>query len=369
MSLALPPNSTAGSHEDDWGRALAARIDRFTAERTAEAETHGVEATRFVRFATSTLQGGKRLRARFCATGWRAAGGVDDTTGPIIDACAALEVFQAAALVHDDIIDSSDTRRGRPAAHRALETSHLDADWHGDAAAFGRSAAILLGDLLLAWSSDLFDEALDGTATATRARAEYALMRREVMVGQYLDVAEESSWASATDDSPVERALRVASLKSARYSVQQPLVIGAALAGGDDAQLAALRSFGHPVGLAFQLRDDVLGVFGDEAETGKPAGDDLREGKRTLLIAYARETADAADREFIDQSLGSPALDEHAVRALREILVSTGALGRVEAEIVDLAAQAEAALDGAPLDPPAVTQLRTLVAAATDRAA
>ena len=224
----------------------------------------------------------------------------------VLTAAAALEVFHAAALVHDDVIDNSDTRRGRPAAHRALEASHRARAWAGDAAAFGRSGAVLLGDLLVAWSDDLLEEGL-ATASVDRAaaaRTEYGIMRREVTIGQFLDIAEESAYVSEPDEMHAERALRVASLKSARYSIQQPLAIGAALAGADAAQQAALAAFGHPVGMAFQLRDDVLGVFGDEAATGKPSGDDLREGKRTVLVAYAREASrspGAADRRRADR--------------------------------------------------------------------
>jgi geranylgeranyl diphosphate synthase type I len=336
----------------------------------AEARPLGAEAEAFAAAGAETVRGGKRLRGRFCATGWRAVTGGDELPAHVIDASAALEVFQSAALVHDDLIDNSDTRRGRPAAHRAFESHHASSGWAGDGDAFGRSAAILLGDLLLAWSGDLFERAVSPLGDlAAAAREEYGRMRREVMLGQFLDVAEESAWPRVPDEEHAARAVRVATMKSARYSVQQPLLIGGRIAGGDEGQLAALAAFGHPLGLAFQLRDDVLGVFGDARTTGKPAGDDLREGKRTLLIAYAREAVDASARAEIDADLGDPALGEAEVERLRGTIVDSGALARVEELIARYAAEADAALDGADLDGPAIAELRELLRAATKRTA
>ena len=344
----------------------------ISAQRRSVADA-GPEAARFVAAGAAAVTGGKRLRGRFCLSGWRA---VEEATGPagappapVIAAAAALEVFHAAALVHDDLIDNSDTRRGRPSAHRALEAGHRDAGWLGDADAFGRSGAILLGDLLVAWSDDLLEEGLAETSAerAAAARSQYALMRREVTLGQFLDVAEESAFASEPDDRHAERALRVASFKSARYSVQQPLAIGAALAGADAAQAAALAAFGHPLGMAFQLRDDVLGVFGDEAATGKPSGDDLREGKRTVLIAYAREALAPAARRIVDELVGDPDLDADQVASLQRTIIDTGALDRVERLIADYAHEADRALSGARLGNAAVGELRDLARAATVR--
>lgn len=194
-------------------------------------------------------------------------------------------------------------------------------------------------------------------------------MRREVTIGQFLDIAEESAFVTEDDDRHADRALRVASLKSARYSIQQPLVIGAALAGADAAQVAALAAFGHPLGMAFQLRDDVLGVFGDTAVTGKPSGDDLREGKRTLLVAYAREQLGSGARRVFDELVGDPDLDDAQVQSLQRTIVDTGALDRVEEHIAAFSTEADRALRGAPLDNAAVSTLRDLARAATTRAA
>ncbi|MET0780976.1 MAG: polyprenyl synthetase family protein [Microbacterium sp.] len=361
------------SPSPDAVEAVSQRLNIFLSAQRASAAHLGPEAQLFVEAGATALAGGKRLRGRFCIAGWRA---VEEASGPpsepppdVVAAAAALEVFHAAALVHDDVIDNSDTRRGRPAAHRALESSHRASDWAGDAAAFGRSGAVLLGDLLVAWSDDLLEEGLAAAshARAASARAEYATMRREVTIGQFLDIAEESAYLSEADELHAERALRVASLKSARYSIQQPLAIGAALAGGDDAQQSALAAFGHPVGMAFQLRDDVLGVFGDEAATGKPSGDDLREGKRTVLIAYARERLAPPARRTVDELIGDPTLDAAQIASLQRTIVETGALDRVEQLIADYSRQAERALAGARLGHAAVGELRDLARAATVR--
>lgn len=353
--------------------AVSQRLDNFLADQMSFAAAVGPEGETLTRAGAAALRGGKRLRARFCLTGWRAVEehgrpGTSTPTASAVTVAAALEVFQAAALVHDDIIDSSDTRRGQPAAHRALEAAHVAAGWSGDAAAFGRSGAVLLGDLLVAWSDDLFEAGLVDAATAAATRHQYALMRRDVTVGQFLDVAEESAYSAYPDGDHADRALRIASYKSARYSIQQPLLIGGALAGAAQDQLDALGTFGHDVGMAFQLRDDVLGVFGDAAVTGKPSGDDLREGKRTVLVAFARERLDAGARRAVDELLGDPGLDAAQIAMLQSTIVDTGALARTEELISDYARRADRALAGARLGNAAVGELRDLARAATERA-
>jgi len=354
--------------------AVSQRLESFVADQVVAASSIGPEGALFVDAAAAALSGGKRLRARFCAIGWRAIaetqpGATADAGADVIAAAAALEVFHAAALVHDDLIDNSDTRRGRPAAHRALEHQHGVAGWSGDAAAFGRSAALLLGDLLVAWSDDLLEEGLASAPHADAARRLYALMRRDVTIGQFLDIAEEAAYVTAPTDEHAERALRVASLKSARYSIEHPLLLGGLLAGADAAQCEALSGFGHPLGLAFQLRDDVLGVFGDSAVTGKPVGDDLREGKRTVLVAYTRERLDAGARRVFDELLGDPTLEDDQIAALQQTIVGTGALARVEELITRFAGDADRALRGAPLGTHAVGMLRDLARDAITRAA
>lgn len=350
---------------------VAARLDRFLDDVRIRSAEYGPDATLFLDAAAATLTGGKRLRARFCHTGALAASGGGEF--PEADALwglgAALEIFQSAALVHDDLIDNSDTRRGRPASHRALEAAHRAAGWSGDAEAFGRSAAVLLGDLLVAWSDDLLEETLIGHPHAAAVRAEYARMRRDVTVGQMLDVAEESAWSVSAPESLLDRALRVATLKSARYSVEEPIVLGALVGGADADLVAALRAFGHPVGMAFQLRDDVLGVFGDPATTGKPAGDDLREGKRTALIAIARENLSLEERAWVDAGIGDPQLSDDDIARMQELIRSSGALARVEEMIAGYTADAEDALTAADLSADATGALRALAEAAIARSA
>lgn len=354
---------------------VSQRLDGFLKARTEDAVESGPDGVAFAEAAVAAVGGGKRLRAAFCVWGWRSvaelSGPVSALPDAVVAAAASLEVFQAAALVHDDIIDNSDTRRGAPSAHRRLEALHRGRGWSGDAAAHGRSAAILLGDLLVAWSDDLLEDGLGGAPreAATSARREYARMRQDVTIGQYLDIAAESAFVEASPDERLPRALHVASFKSARYSVQQPLLLGAALAGADDAQRDALSAFGHDVGMAFQLRDDVLGVFGDAAVTGKPSGDDLREGKRTALIALTAESLSAPAGRTFEELLGDRELGDAQVRMMQDTIRDAGALDRVEELISRYSRSADRALAGAPLANSAVGALRDLARRAVERTA
>ncbi|MBO4164225.1 MULTISPECIES: polyprenyl synthetase family protein [Micromonospora] len=307
------------------------------------------------------LGGGKRLRPAFAYWGFRGAGGVD--ADPVVTALAALEFFQASALIHDDLMDRSDTRRGEPAVHRRFATRHRASGWHGDPDSFGDAAAILLGDLCLVWSDELLHSAGLAPHTVARARPVFDEMRGEVTVGQYLDVL-----TQATGEVSLERAGKVARYKSAKYTVERPLLLGAALADASPDVRTAYSAYGLPLGEAFQLRDDVLGVFGDPAQTGKPAGDDLREGKRTYLVAAAVEVADEAGRDLLLSRLGDPELDEDGVARLRELISATGALARTEQRIVTLTDTALAALAGVDLDTEARQALVDLAIAATRRA-
>ncbi|MGX5680576.1 polyprenyl synthetase family protein [Schumannella luteola] len=356
------------------------RIDGFLADRRAELTAIAPELDEVMTLASSYLLGGKRFRGLFCYWGWQSVAGLLDARdldssepsglSAIVEAAAALEVFHAAALVHDDIMDKSDTRRGAPSAHRLFERMHGDAGWHGDARTYGTSAALLLGDLLLGWSDELFDRA--GAALSPEAarsgRAEFVRMRTEVTAGQYLDILEENAWASYPESTALSRAHRVIVYKSAKYTAEAPLAIGAALGGADDAQLTALRSFGLPLGVAYQLRDDLLGVFGDPAVTGKPAGDDLREGKRTVLIALARPRLPGPVRNLLDELLGDPALDAEQVQMIRTALVDCGAVDEVERIIAHNVTLATDAIRDAPLTASSREQLIQLAQTVTRRA-
>ncbi|MEV6348861.1 polyprenyl synthetase family protein [Actinoplanes sp. NPDC051851] len=306
------------------------------------------------------LGGGKRLRPAFAYWGFRGAGGVD--SDEIVAAVASLELVQASALIHDDLMDRSDTRRGEPSVHRRFQMLHTGAGWRGGASGFGDSAAVLLGDLALVWSDTLLHESGLPFADLARARPVFDRMRTEVTVGQYLDVL-----TQATGDTSVQRAHKVARYKAAKYTVERPLLLGAALAGTDPAVSAAYSAFGLPLGEAFQFRDDVLGVFGDPAQTGKPAGDDLREGKRTYLIAAAFAALDDTTRAELDAALGDPALDDTGVERLRAVIRDSGALAATESRIDELMASSLAALAQAPIDDDARAVLRRLADAATRR--
>ncbi|MEE6286590.1 polyprenyl synthetase family protein [Georgenia sp. MJ173] len=305
--------------------------------------THLEGITELFGAGEALLSGGKRLRAQFCVAGWRAFGGAAvSAQSPAVLAGSALELFQGAALAHDDLMDGSLTRRGLPAAHRRFAAEHAERGWLGSSESHGAAGAILLGDLLLSISSTEMDVArAELPAEAShRARTEWDLMTAEVAVGQFLDVRSQVlPWQH--DDEAVERALTVVRHKSARYSVEHPLVLGAALAGADDAALERLRGVGLPLGVAFQLRDDVLGVFGDPAVTGKPAGDDLREGKRTVLLALALRHADDAQRTALEGAVGRDDLGDDEVEEIRAILHETGA---VDAHEDLIAAQRDAGL-------------------------
>ena len=285
--------------------------------------------------------GGKRLRPAFVLWGHRAADGERDDLA--IGAGAAIELLHTFALLHDDVMDRSAVRRGRPAAHVAMARGDAR-----DPAWFGTSAAILAGDLAHVWANELFDGLAIPEAQAAQARRRYSMLQTEVIAGQFLDLR-----LAEADDPVDEDALRVALLKTARYSVTRPLQLGAALAGGDDALDHQLATYGDAVGLVFQLRDDVLGLFGDPATTGKGCLDDLREGKQTLLVIRALGLVGRRDEAVLRAALGNRDLDEVGGARCRAIVAGSGALASVEARIAAEHARALAALDGLPVRPAA----------------
>jgi geranylgeranyl diphosphate synthase type I len=313
----------------------------------------------------AVLVGGKRLRPTFAYWGWRSvqpAGA--DGEADLIEAAASLELLHACALVHDDVMDSSDTRRGQPAAHVRFAAEHAAQGWTGPAATFGTAGAILLGDLLLSWAEEMFTGAIAGLPAERRAASvrEFDLMRTEVVAGQFLDVL-----AQTRGDFDPAEALRVIEYKTSKYTIQRPLLLGAAAAGAGERGLATLAGYGHALGEAFQLRDDLLGVFGDPSQTGKPAGDDLREGKRTLLVALAAERADEATLAMLRADVGRADLDAAGVRRLQAVLIETGARDAVEERIAERAAAASAEVTGGELDDEARAALLDLADAAAHR--
>jgi len=343
---------------DQAGRALA----DFLARQRDVLGGIGEDMLPWIDAIAELLTGGKRLRPAFCYWGWRAAGGGD--CQQIHTAAAALELLHASALVHDDLMDASDTRRGHPSVHRRFAALHETARWRGSAESFGAGAAILIGDLLMAWTDELFASSGLPGAALRRGRPVLDSMRAEVICGQYLDLLGQSA-----GEGTVASALRVVRYKSAKYTVERPLHLGVALAGpsGTDPILRACTAYGVPLGVAFQLRDDILGVFGDPALTGKPACDDLREGKQTVLVAIARERASQAQRELLDRRLGDRLLDEAGAAEIRALLTKTGAVAECEKMIGSCVADALSALTDAPMTGEAKRALADLAVAATAR--
>ncbi|MBT3155482.1 polyprenyl synthetase family protein [Streptomyces sp. CHD11] len=286
------------------------------------------------RVGALVARGGKRLRTAFALCGWRAAGGSGDATA-VLRTGAALELLQACALVHDDVMDGSPTRRGGPALHVELARAHRAAGMHGSAESFGTSSAVLAGDLALAWADDLLTETALEIPHGRRLHEEWRAMRTEMVAGQYRDLH-----AQASRSSRVDEALDIATLKSALYTVARPLALGGSVAGAGDRTLDALRAAGRCAGLAFQLRDDLLGAFGDPALTGKPAGDDLRSRKLTYLLATALRLADTAGDHHAAATLAPDAdtRSERAVERMRAAMERTGAREVVEAKIGELTA-------------------------------
>ena len=317
--VAVPRPRPRPADQDRFRAAVADALDRLLAEhRDLARDVHPLTAPLVDAIADLTA-GGKRLRAVLAWLGWRAAGGEAEDPR-IAEAGAAFELFQAAALIHDDILDRSDTRRGMPSVHRRFESLHREAGWRHAAEHFGVSAAILAGDVALGMSETAFARVLAGTPREDRARAELERMRFGVMAG-------------------VEH-------KSARYSAVHPLALGGLLAGADDGLVTAFARVSLPFGMAFQYRDDLLGVFGDPATTGKPAGDDLREGKQTVLIARAVELLAPDEAAALDADLGDPDLGADRVAHWQAVLEACGARRAVEERVAALSHEAAGAVAG-----------------------
>ncbi|HET6210789.1 MAG TPA: polyprenyl synthetase family protein [Jatrophihabitans sp.] len=314
--------------------------------------------------APQAVLGGKLLRPTFAYWAWRSvqpAGAAGEAE--LVRAAASLELLHASALVHDDLMDNSATRRNKPTPHLRL-AEHSPSDRPDSAASFGRAGAVLLGDLLLSWSDQLFQAGIGRLPPerTTAARAQFDLMRTEVVAGQFLDVL-----AQARGAFDQAEALRVIELKTTRYTVQRPLLLGAVAAGADQSVLARLSGYGQAVGEAFQLRDDLLGVFGDPDETGKPTNDDLREGKRTLLLALAYAALDESGRNELHQGVGRPELTDPEADQLRALIAGTGAPELLEQRIAASAAQARDCLPEGALRADARQVLLELVDIATQR--
>jgi geranylgeranyl diphosphate synthase type I len=355
--------------------AVEGTLAGFLATQIGALETVDPALGGFARTARDlVLAGGKRLRPTFAYWGWRGVVGPAEPLEPVLPALGALELMHSFALVHDDVMDESATRRGRPTAHRIFADQHDRGGRLGDADRFGTTAAILVGDLCLVWADQLLARAPLSTATLFAVRSCYDRMRVEAVTGQYLDVLGESepgAWS-------VDRALLVARHKTASYTVRRPLQYGLALAGPTATEVDdAYSRYGTTVGEAFQLRDDLLGVYGDPAVTGKPAGDDLRTGKPTALLILARRLATPAQRAELAvapagalfPAAGSGSLASADVARLARVIADTGAPAEIEAMIRRRVGDGVAALADAPIHADARTALTELAVRATDRPA
>jgi len=348
---------------------IAGSVDRLLAEFLAAeaAALTGLDPGLEVMVTVArqmVLGGGKRLRSAFAFWGWRGAVGPDRPVAPVLPALGALELLHTCALVHDDVMDASATRRGLPSAHRAAADRHVALGLPGDPAEFGRSTAILIGDLCMVWADRLAGRADLPAATLIAARRGYDRMRLEAIAGQFLDLLGDG----ARESSSVGRALRVARLKTASYTVARPLVYGAVLGGAAvDGPLArAYTRYGMAVGEAFQLRDDLLGVYGDPLVTGKPVGEDLARGKSTVLLELARARATGPAAVELGRLLARRAPAD--LPRLAALLTRTGAAAEVDRMMADRIACAFAAVDDAALDPTTREALACLAAAASRRA-
>ncbi len=347
------------------GQLIEAELAAMLGRRLAELDFLGADIAAFDDVLGGLVRGpGKRLRPAFVYWGYRAAGGAP--TGPDADAAlrvgCAVEFLHACALICDDLMDGSAVRRWEPAAHIRLAGPAGRHGWPGPRPEFGRAAALVLGLQAFAWAdAALCDAGLRPERLATVLRL-FTTLRTEVIGGQYLDLVHAQRGLCPPGTGPAKPALpaaeqigtaeRIIRYKSAKYTVERPLQLGAAVSGraGDENFLSG---YSLPLGEAFQLRDDVLGVFGDPGATGKPAGEDIREGKQTLLLVLARQMASPAEQRVIETVPGDPAATDADIAGVRTALASCGALDAVERRIAALARQARAALEaevGVPAD-------------------
>ena len=352
----------------DFKKAVQASIDQAISRQRDLLAEAGDRLDLIWKQAHHFTQGGKRIRPAFCYWGYVAASPEDeDAPKWIMDVAASLDVLHVSALMHDDYIDSSDTRRGGPSAHRRFEEVHRHQGWLGDSAHFGAAASILLGDLYLAWSVSMVGQAGMPPERLKRTRPYLDSVRSEVLAGQYLDLVHQNTPSNPEDI--IRDAELIMDFKTAKYTVARPAQIGAALAMASDVTLEGLGRFGAYVGRAFQMRDDLLGMFGDPKVMGKPAGDDLREGKKTVLVGYALRDASPKNAAKLAAMLGDPSLTETDLEEARRILISSGAVECTEKAIEAQAAKGMRHLHRLDLSAQGTFALMSLAHAAVERVA
>jgi geranylgeranyl diphosphate synthase, type I len=321
---------------------LEERQSRFLADHTGDVDYP--EARDMVaRIDHFNLRGGKKVRGSLVVMGYRCVGGTDEDR--ILDAAISVEFLQDFLLFHDDIMDESMTRRGGPSIHCEYRSVHEARGYGGDAGRYGESMGILAGDLAESFGVMALSVSDFPCKDRIRALARYARILRDTGYGQVMDIM------SGTGRDVVETdVLRVHRFKTAKYTLEGPLHIGAMLGGADDGVLARLSDYAIPVGIAFQLQDDILGLFGTEEEIGKPVTSDLEEGKRTLLMVHALEAGSDDERQAIMEHLGRPGLRLDEVDTVRNIVRSTGALDRSQTMAREFVEEGVRALDGGWLD-------------------
>ncbi|WP_394835640.1 polyprenyl synthetase family protein [Pendulispora rubella] len=342
-------------------QAFKARIDRalddFAREETSKLIAIDEDLAPMATQLRSAVSGGKRLRAAFCYWGWRAAG--QDDSEEMIRAAAAVELVHAAAIVHDDIIDESPTRRGLPTVHVAFEATVAGAGRRAKRHALG--LAMLVGDLLMAWAGQLFTSCGLPSAFLARTQSLWPVMSRELVAGECLEIL------STARPPRMDRVLDIVRLKTAKYTVERPLHIGGVLGGASKALLSAFTAYAIPLGEAFQLRDDLLGVFGSPTSTGKSNQDDLIGYKPTSVLAIALSMAHPVDREELEILLGRGVLDLEQLDRVREIMQRSGARQHVESMIEERAAAAVRTIERTRLPSDASSALQSLVSAVVTR--
>lgn len=354
---------------DEIPGAVRDQLETFLLARREVVAGIGKPVSEAVSYLESfVLDGGKRIRPLFAWAGFIGAGGLEkaeESPEAVLRAASSLEFIQGCALIHDDIVDASDTRRGNPTVHRAVEAAHAERGWSGTSAQFGEAVAILAGDMSLVWAEDMLQDSGLSAAALARAREPWRSMRTEVIGGQLLDI-----YLEAEGSESVELSNAVNRFKTAAYTIERPLHLGAALAGADEKLIKAFRGYGQDIGIAFQLRDDLLGVYGDPAITGKPIGDDLREGKRTELLGLALQALDSKDPHgaaHLRAKVGNTD-DQAEIAELSQLIADSGAVELVEGRISALTESGLAHLAKANVDADVTENLRQLAIRATTRA-
>lgn len=365
-AASAPAPAPGWSDSDDFGewrsnvrQTVLAEVADFVAERrAAELAGPGIEAVGEI--LADFVSGGKCLRSTFMYLGWRCGAPPDPAA---LRAAASFELVHAFALLQDDVMDGSDVRRGRPSAHRQFGQWHRERGLPGPSRRFGESAAILLGDLCLIWGEQMLRDSGVDPQRLQRAWPRYDAMRAELAVGQFADLTNDARQAPG-----LEFVLDVARRKSGNYTVRRPLEIGAAMAGCDAHTLSQLGRYGGAVGEAFQLRDDVLGVFGSPTVTGKPGAGDLLERKATSVVVAAHQLAGPTTRRELTELANREALGEDAIARWKALIIETGAVGLIEQMISDRVASARAHLGDLPIEEPVRIALDKMATACTDRA-